>query len=185
MCNAMVTVAECPPREQSVSGFGKDIGIRASRYCDRRNLCIEQQLGRGKDGIIFQTSLSTAIKIFDSRDMYLRELACYRRLGEHEVEEVLGHVIPRLVASDDELLIIEMEIVSPPYLLDFADAYLDAPPDFSEEVMEQWRQDKEEQFGNQWDEVQFVIAILQRRFGIYLLDVHPGNITFDSPEEEI
>ena len=163
--------------------FSEDIKIRASVYGNRHSLRIEQPLGRGKDGIIFQTSLSTAIKVFDRPDMYTRELACYRRLAGHGVEEVQGHVVPGLVASDDELLVIEMEIVRPPYLLDFADAYLDTGPDFSDEVMEQWYEDKQEQFGEHWEEVQLILAELRGRFGIHLLDVNPGNITFAAEEE--
>jgi hypothetical protein len=158
--------------------FDEDIQVRASVYANRRRLQIEQRLGFGKDGSVFQTSLSTAIKVFARRDSYARELACYRRLASHEVEEVHGHVVPRLIASDDELLVIEMEIVAPPFLLDFADAWLDTAPDFPAEVMEQWHEEKSEQFGSQWAAVQVVLAQLRGHYGIHLLDVNPGNITF-------
>ena len=43
---------------------------------------------------------------------------------------------------------------------------------------------KREQFGAQrWEHVQLVLAALRGRYGIYLLDVNPGNITFAEREE--
>ncbi len=78
---------------------------------------------------------------------------------------------------------IEMTIVSKPYLLDFADAYLDAPPDFPDEVLEQWHEDKREQFGDdRWERVQMALAALRGQYGIHLFDVNPGNITFGEGE---
>ena len=71
-----------------------------------------------------------------------------------------------------------MTIVRQPFLLDFANAYLDIAPDFSAEVMEEWDAEKSEQFGDHWGQVLHVLAILRDRFGIHLLDVNPGNITF-------
>jgi hypothetical protein len=127
-----------------MSSFGENIQARASIYANRRGLRVEQPLGFGKDGSVFQTSLSTAIKVFARPDVYARELASYQRLASHGVEEVRGHVIPRLLAADEELGVIEMEVVSAPYLLDFADAWLDAAPDFSEEVLEEWDEEKRE-----------------------------------------
>jgi hypothetical protein len=47
----------------------------------------------------------------------------------------------------------------------------------SEEVMEEWRAEKAEQFGDRWPEVQRVVAAFHR-WGIYLADVKPGNIEF-------
>jgi hypothetical protein len=54
---------------------------------------------------------------------------------------------------------------------------LDQPPDFSEEVLQQWEDEKMEIFGGNWPEVTRVLAALQT-FGIYLSDVNPGNISF-------
>ncbi len=163
---------------------GEDIDARASLYADRRGLRIERPLGYGKDGKVLQTHMSTAMKVFFRRDAYTRESACYRRLAEHDVEEVLGHAVPRLLSSDDELLVIEMEIVASPYLLDFADAHLDVAPDFPDEVIQEWHERKQEQFGDRWDAVQLVLAFLQGHYGIHLLDVNPGNITFADEGDE-
>ena len=43
--------------------------------------------------------------------------------------------------------VIEMTVVTPPFLLDFAGAYLDWPPEFSSEATEYWLHEKQEQFG--------------------------------------
>jgi hypothetical protein len=102
-----------------------DIKTRASLYADRRELKLKQALGSGKDGSVFATNMATAIKVHGDRASFDRELACYRRLLEHGVLDVRGHRVPQLVAWEDELLVIEMTIVWPPFLLDFGDAYLD------------------------------------------------------------
>ncbi len=61
----------------------------------------------------------------------MRERDCYRHLKSLAISNIEGFAIPRLIDSDDELLVVEMDIVSPPFLLDFAKAYLEGPPDFS------------------------------------------------------
>ena len=49
---------------------------------------------------------------------------------------------------DDELQVIEIEIVKPPYLLDFGKAHLDKRPDFPEETMAEWEEQLVELFGD-------------------------------------
>ena len=83
-----------------------------------------------------------------------------------------------MLAYDDALLCIEMEIVAPPFVLDFAGAYLDRRTDYPDDVMEEWQAEKLEQFGEErWKIVQNIMAHFAR-MGIYLADVKPGNITF-------
>ena len=89
--------------------------------------------------------------------------------------DVRGQHVPQLVNIDDERQIIEMTVVSRPYLLDFAGAYLDHPPDYPPEVIDQWRNEKTEQFGDDWQDVRLVLWELEK-MGIYLADVNPGNI---------
>ena len=52
-----------------------------------------------------------------------------------------------MLRIDEEFRAIEMTIVRSPFVLDFADARLDEAPDFSEEVLQQWEEDKAEIFG--------------------------------------
>ncbi len=70
-----------------------------------------------------------------------------------------------------------MEIVTRPFVLDFADAYLDKPPDYPDEVLAEWRTEKKEQFGDRWPEVELILLSLER-YGVYLVDVSPGNVAF-------
>jgi hypothetical protein len=83
---------------------------------------------------------------------------------------------------DEEFRALEMTIVRKPFLLDFADALLDQTPDFSEDVLQQWEEDRAEIFGERWQEVTQVLAAL-RASGIYLLDINPGNISFPEDSE--
>jgi hypothetical protein len=82
-----------------------------------------------------------------------------------------------MLACDDNLWVIQMTIVTRPYVLDFAGAYLDQRPDFSEEVLAEWVQDKQEQFGPRWADVQVILRSLEGH-GVFLVDVNPGNIAF-------
>jgi len=75
-----------------------------------------------------------------------------------------------------------MTIVRSPFLLDFADARLDEAPDFSEDVLQQWEEDKAEIFGARWPEVIRIRAALEA-LGVYLLDINPRNISF--PEKTL
>ena len=73
-----------------------------------------------------------------------------------------------------------MTIVRPPFLLDFADARLDGPSDFSDDVLQQWEEEKAEIFGERWPEVTQILEALEA-LGVYLRDINPRNIFF--PEE--
>jgi hypothetical protein len=166
----------------------EDIDQRASRYASRRGLRLDRQLGYGRDGIVFSTALptgdATAVKVFRRAAAYRRELAAYRRLRDNAVVEIEGHDVPELIAHDDELWVIEMTIVTRPYLLDFADAYLEGAPEFPEDVIEEWYKEKVEQFGEaRWEKAQSVLATLRGQYAIHLIDITPGNITFGEGEE--
>jgi hypothetical protein len=94
------------------------------------------------------------------------------------VESILGLHVPQLLDFDDGLFVVEMTIVSKPYLLDFAGAFLDGVPEFSEDVLAAWEEQKREQFGPRWSVVEAVLSELRLRHGIYLTDVGPDNIAF-------
>ncbi|HYV34934.1 MAG TPA: hypothetical protein VE988_04465 [Gemmataceae bacterium] len=65
-----------------------------------------------------------------------------------------------------------------PFVLDFGGAYLDKPPDFSDEVMADWAVEKQEQFGSRWPEAHAILRHLES-YGVLMVDVNPGNIAFD------
>ena len=110
--------------------------------------------------------------------LFQRERDVYLRLQEHGITEVDGFAVPKLIALSADINLIEMGIVSPPFVLDFAGAYLDRAPDYPPEVMQEWEEDKREQFGDErWETVRILMFAFQR-MGIYLADVKPGNIMF-------
>ena len=85
--------------------------------------------------------------------------------------------MPKLLDFDDNLLVVEMTIVSPPFLLDFGKVHLDRRPEFSAETIAEWRESMKELFEDRWPEVRLLLAALER-YGIYYLDAKPGNIMF-------
>lgn len=125
--------------------------------------------------------VKSAIKVHQREPDYRREREVYIRLKEHEVTTIRGCRVPQLLRYDDDLWIIEMTVVSRPFVLDFAGAFLDEAPDFSEEVMADWHAEKREQFGSQWPEVQAILRFLQG-YGIHMVDVSPNNIGLLPPK---
>ncbi|HEX6983967.1 MAG TPA: hypothetical protein VF170_01260 [Planctomycetaceae bacterium] len=163
-----------------MSVFHAEAIERAQQYANRKGRTLRDQLGAGYDGIVFATNYQTAIKALRHRELYERERNVYWRLRNYEVDQVLGFAVPRLVAWDDKLWVIELEIVSPPFVLDFAGAALDEPPQWPAEKRAEWEAEKMEQFEDKWPTVRQLIAAF-RCWGIYLADVKPGNVAF--PDE--
>jgi len=151
-------------------------------FASRRGLRRIGWLGSGIHGSVFTVEDNDrtgvfAVKIHEAGVPYQRERDVYERLMEVAILDVRGFRIPRLLAGDDELPAIEMTIVKPPWVLDFAGAWLDFPPRFSEEVMAEWRRKNEEQFGEDWPMAQLVLGDLED-MGIHMLDPTPSNICF-------
>ncbi len=113
----------------------------------------------------------SAIKVYRRYSDFERERDVYFRLAEFEVTAVRGCQIPSMLAYDEELWAIEMSLVQPPYVLDFAGAYLDHAPTFSDEVMDEWRAEKAEHFGKRWRDVLAVLEIFEHKYGI----IYPGR----------
>jgi len=90
-----------------------------------------------------------------------------------------GLRVPILRNYDDKLLIIEMTTVTPPYLLDFASAWLDRPPDFPQEVIDEWHDRLRESFGDRFPDIINVLETLANDAGVYMLDIHPHNVKFE------
>lgn len=150
---------------------------RAVRFAKAVRRSIRGQLGAGADGVVLDTTSKTAIKALKFEELYVKERNVYVRLQEHNVEKVCGFNVPRMLAYNDELWTIEMDIVSPPYILDFAGALVDIEHVFPEETMADWRAAKAEQFEEDWPLVRRILSEF-RSMGIYLTDVHPRNINF-------
>jgi len=98
-------------------------------------------------------------------------------LREAGVTEILGFHVPQLIRFDDSLQVFEMSIVTRLFVLDFAGAYLDLPPEFPDEIWEEWETEKREQFETRWPIVLSVLAALEK-FDIHMIDVSPSNVAF-------
>jgi len=155
----------------------------ALAYAARHQLQLAERLGFGIHGIIFVAENKskggkTAVKAHRESGPYRRESSVYERLKRAGVTEVVGFNVPQLIQADDDLRIIEMSIVARPFLLDFAGAYLDAPPEFSDEIRSEWEAGMREQFEARWPTVRAVLAALEE-WDIHMVDVSPSNIAFD------
>lgn len=163
----------------------EELDSLVQRYALKHNTKLSERLGFGVHGTVFAFEDNTkpgffAVKFHLEQRPFERECRAYQRLREQQITRILGFNVPQLLSIDEEFRAIEMTIVRSPFLLDFADARLDETPDFGEDVLRQWEEEKAEIFGERWSEVTRVLATLQG-FGIYLLDINPGNISF--PEE--
>ncbi len=162
--------------------LGKDLRGKAESYATRQGLILEEPLGDGVDGSVWvvrskQNALNWAMKCHHDSRQYGRERDCYRRLESEGVTDIRGFTVPQLLNTDDDWLVIEMTIVKPPFLLDFASAYLDERPEFSPEIWERWEADQEERHEERWPEVKAILRALAM-MGIYLTDIHQGNLAF-------
>jgi hypothetical protein len=95
-------------------------------------LDLKSPLGHGTDGSVWRSDRKTAVKVLERERNYQTELECYRRFAAHGVSRIQGFSVPQLIRHDDALWVIEMRIVTPPFILDFAKAWLDEPPEFEE-----------------------------------------------------
>lgn len=138
-------------------------------------MTIEKQIGGGFDGVVLGTNVATAIKSLNNKELYRQERDVYLYLKEKEIWQVNAFHIPQLINCDDELLVIEMTLVSPPFLLDFAGASLKGRTNFEPEIWEEWKEEKREQFESDWPEVQQALWTLEG-LGVFMNDVHPGNV---------
>jgi hypothetical protein len=154
----------------------------AQSYAALHDLRLAERLGFGIHGTILVAENNskggkTAIKALHSIEFYLRERNAYQRLQAAGIAEITGFNVPQLIHFNDELLIVEMTIVTRPFLLDFAGAYLDSPPEFSPEIWKDWESQKREQFEDRWPIVRRALDALEDS-DIYMVDVSPTNISF-------
>src|SRR5690242_9271613 len=104
-----------------------DLIARAREYAACHGLVLGDELGHGVHGIVFATEsqpqnqepmMESAIKVHEREPDYGRERDVYLRLAEHGIQTIRGCKVPRLVRYDDALLILEMTIVTRPFVLD-------------------------------------------------------------------
>jgi len=160
-----------------------DIALKnAEAYVAQHELRITAQLGFGIHGTVHAVEdeikrEKSAIKAHLAAGPYERELSVYHRLKQAGITNILEFHVPQFIRTDGDLLVLEMSIVTRPFVLDFAGAYLDARPAFSEEIWADLEQQKREQFGDRWTTVRAVLDAFEE-MDIYLADVTPNNIAF-------
>ena len=160
-----------------------DITIKnAVAYAARYELQLGERLGFGIHGSVHVVEhkskrAKSAIKSHRATEFYLRERAVYERLSGAGVSDILGFHVPQFIRADDDLQVIEMTIVTRPFVLDFAGAYVGAAPEFSADIWTEWEEEKREQFGARWATVRAVMSALED-LGVHLVDVSPNNIAF-------
>jgi hypothetical protein len=121
----------------------ENLNENAKAYATQHGLRLSTRLAFGMHGIIFTAEGNldaahpvaiTVLKVHRAREPCEREKAVYERLKQAEISTILRFNVPALLGYDDAKLIIEMSIVTRPFVLDFAGAYLDFPPEFSDEI---------------------------------------------------
>jgi hypothetical protein len=153
--------------------------VRLQRYLAARGITALERLGEGKDGAVWRTSRWTAVKVHERPESYRAERNAYIRFQEVDLCEIAGFSIPILWAYDDESLVIEMEIVTPPYVVDFASVRLDVPEDLIEDEGHTLVDMIRERFDDKADAVIALCEELESAAGVYLTDVHRHNIKFE------
>ncbi len=153
---------------------------RAELYAKSRGIAVVRQpiLGRGSDGAVWRTNRDTAIKVVTRQDNFAKELTCYRRFKASATRRIGRFAVPLLEGFDEALLVIEMTIVYPPYLLDFGKVHLDSPPPYygdkrlMRNVYAAWR----DKFGKEWKVVASAMDSLRTKHGIYYFDPRRSNV---------
>jgi hypothetical protein len=149
---------------------------RARLYTDERRRTILKKLGNGTDGSVWQTNRSTAVKACEDWLRYSTERDCYWHLTEKGVFSICGYAIPRLLGTSDEHLVIEIEVVSPPCILDFGKASLHQLPSYySQQTLVDLYEERAPLFDDEWPTVKSILMRL-RGYGVYHLDPRPHNI---------
>ncbi len=153
---------------------------RLQDYAKRHGTQLTECFGFGQDGLVYATNQESVLKCLRYERLYQNERNVYQRLALLECDEIAGFNVPRLINFDDSLWVVEIQIVSPPFVLDFAGASLERPSsvfaEMSEEDLDEWTEGRIELYGDDWPKVETLLAELRKR-KIYLGDVKPGNIT--------
>lgn len=140
-----------------------------------------------------QSTRSTFLKVFGRREAFELEWRVYRRLRSAGVLAVSGFAVPSLLDADPTLGVLELSRVQPPFVLDFASVTIDQTPeqrwpDEPGRLQASWAR-AEEAFSAHppahWARVVALYEEFGRRFGVWMLDLHPGNIAFADADRSV
>ena len=135
-------------------------------------------LGWGISGFVFLSpDTHTAVKIHSTAEGFATELQVYRKLGTLGIDELHGLNVPMMRDWRSDLRLIRMDVVSAPYLLDFAGVMFD-PPDFDEDRWAYWRETISGFYGpNDW--VAYDVYRTLAGHGLYYVDFRPSNMNIE------
>jgi hypothetical protein len=135
------------------------------------------RLGAGVGGYVYLSpDLRTAVKIHNHEDGFHRELEVYRRLQKLDITRIHGLTIPKLRAASEDLLLIQMDFVSAPYLLDFAGVLFQPPHTvFDDERIQYWH-DKIKEFFGPNAHIAYAVYNTLAKHGLYYMDFRPTNL---------
>ncbi|MFM9965464.1 MAG: hypothetical protein ACKV2Q_30120 [Planctomycetaceae bacterium] len=150
-----------------------ELDERRQAYCEDRRIQTQSLIGYGLEGYVWKTNRGSVVKLFRHSNLFDRELAVYQKLSQLGLQKLQGFTIPQLLDHDHEHSVIEISLVAPPFVLDFAAASLGKAP--SEMASPEWLAEKQRMFGRDWPDVQRLLDSL-RLYGIHFPDVHLGNI---------
>jgi hypothetical protein len=100
---------------------------RRNASCSSNNVVIQfDEPDWGLDAYLWRTTTETVVKAHRYQERFQKELAAYQRLAERKLVRLKGFEFPQLVDDDEQLHILELSIVSPPYIyiLDFVEVEL-------------------------------------------------------------
>ncbi len=152
-----------------------EIQSRFDMHCADRNRTPVMLIGSGVDGVVWRVDSDIVVKVYRHEHEFQNELAVYQRLAARGVQRLQGFSIPILLDYDNARWILELSVVFPPFVLDFAAAGLDARPAGFDPDDAGWQAEKQRLFGGDWPDVRRLLDAL-RQYGIHFSDVHLGNI---------
>jgi hypothetical protein len=159
-----------------------NIPPEAQEYERRYYGCFIDKFNPGREAEVLVSSNATVVKFHHREPPYARELEVYQFLLERGIESVTGFNIPQLLRSDDELRAIEMSIVRPPFLLDFAGALTDEEHQRlvmdDDEIEDRLFERVNELFDDRAADALAVANAFARLTGYMMMDLHPGNLRF-------
>jgi hypothetical protein len=149
-------------------------------------------LGWGISGFVFLSpDLTTAIKVHHTSEAFETEFKAYELLRKYRLTQIDGITIPKLRDADHNLHLIQIDVVRPPYLLDFAGVKF-SDPQFPSETVRQIHEEIQMRFGRN-AHIAYSVQEQLRRIGMYYLDLRSSNlnlqglpgIDLSSDEDEI
>lgn len=132
-------------------------------------------LGWGVSGFVFLSpDAMTAVKVHHFEAGHAAEVKAYQWLRQQRITQILGVTVPKLRAVDSDRMLIQMDVVCPPFLLDFAGVKF-TDPGFPPDTIAENSRMIEERFGPNAP-LAFAIQAELRKLGMFYLDMRPDNL---------